>query len=280
MATGKTLSAKARAWRRCYPKSTPRTVRIALLMVMLVAMLPQVALSQERGEVQADYLRTVGLDQEALQLEAFLLEGLQIRKPFLDTARQKGIARYFAFVMTVSGLNAEKAERLEAEGVDFIHAITADTRPLSEQSLLADLVVVGDIIDVVETQEPGDGFRSSLVIEVQTLLQGETLTDTLFIRQRSGLSTDEADEQASRDLRPEIGERYLFLLSNGMYRFFVATQDDEPPPIPERLQARHFVIYRHYLMYKDRLLWNGFSRRDTRRAFKELRNLDQVLADS
>ena len=254
-------------------------VRLVLIAAMLACTLPRPATSQERGEVQADYLRAVGLDQNALALEQALLDRLRIRKPFLLAEHQQGMARYFAFVLTVSGFNADMAEHLDTEGIDLIHAITADTRPFDEQALMAELVVVGDVIAFVETPEPNDGFRSSIVVDVETVLKGDAPADTLVIRQRSGPPADEAPENTSRDLHPEVGERYLFLLSNGMYRFFVATRGEAIDPLPEPVQAQHFVIYRSYQMDDGRLLWNGLSRRDTRRAFKQIRKLDQLLAD-
>ena len=254
------------------------TVRIVLLVATLAGALPRPAASQDRGAAQTNYLRAVELDQDAHALEQVLLELLQVRKPFLVASHRQGMARYFAFVMTVSGLNADMAERLDAKGIDLIHAITADTRPFDEQALMADLVIVGDVIEVVETLEPDDGFRSSIMVEVAEVLKGDAPTDTLFIRQRSGLSEDEAPEDTSRDLRPEAGERYLFLLSNGMYRFFVASRDDAVEPMAEPVLAQHFVIYRSYQMDDDRLLWNRYSRRDTRRAFKQIQKLDQLMA--
>ena len=257
----------------------PRIVRLVLIAAMVACTMPRPAASQERGEAQANYLHAVGLDQDALALEQILLEGLQTHKPFLLAAHQEGMARYFAFVMTVSGLNAGMAQHLEKKGIDLIHAITADTRPFNEQALMADLVVVGDVIAVVETPEPDDGFRSSIVVEAQTVLKGEAPSDTLFIRQRSGLSGDKAPEDTSRDLHPEAGERYLFLLSNGMYRFFAASRDEAIAPMPETVQAQHFVIYRSYRMDDDRLLWNRFNRRDTKRAFKQIRKLDRLMTE-
>ena len=258
-------------------KCRPLMFRIALMTIILASTLPKQALAQERGEAQANYLRAVGLDQDGRELEQALLERLQFRVPLMLAARQQGLARFFAFVLTVSGLNAEKVEHLEAEGIDLIHAITADTRPLSEQALLADLVIVGDVTGITETLEPDDGFRSSIAVEVQTLLKGVAPSKTIFIRQRSRLSREGTPERTSRDLHPEVGERYLFLLSNGMYRFFVASRDEEP--LPEAMQAQYFVIYRSYRMEEGQLLWNGFSRRDTEQAFEELRKLDQLLAE-
>ncbi|GAB5519558.1 MAG: hypothetical protein RhofKO_18090 [Rhodothermales bacterium] len=247
-----------------------------LAFTMLIVVLPMLTLAQARGEAQADYLRAVGLDQDAQELEQDLFERLQIHTPSMQEARQKGLARFFAFVMTVSGLNAEKVDRLEAEGIDIAHAITADARPLTEQALLADLVMVGEVTSLADIQEPDDGYTSSIGVAVQTLLKGEAPSKTVYIRQRSSLSP-KAVQRISNDLRPKVGERYLFLLSNGMYRFSVAARKGER--LTDAVQAQHFALYRSYPMEDAQLLWNDYSQRDTEQAFEALRALDQLLAD-
>ena len=140
-------------------------VRIVLIAALLACALAGPAASQDRSEARAAYLRAVGLDQDALALEQVLLEGLQIQKPFLTASHRHEMARTFAFFMIMSGLNADMAKHLEKKGIDLIHAITANTRPFDEQALMADLVVVGDVVTFVETPDPDDGFRSSIVVE-------------------------------------------------------------------------------------------------------------------
>lgn len=254
-------------------------VRVACITAILIGVLPGLAVSQERGEAQAAYLQAVGLEQEAQELERVLLERLRIRKPFMLDAHQQGMARFFAFVMTVNGLDATKAQYLGSHGIDLVHAITADRRPLSEQALLADLVVVGEVVGLADSPEPDDGFRSSITVAVETVLKGSTPADTVFIRQRTRLANDAMHERAARDLYPELGERYVFLLSNGMYRFFVASHGSLEQTPPEAVQAQHFSIYRSYRMDGSRLLWNRYSRRATKRAFKELQKLHDLLND-
>lgn len=237
-----------------------------------------VAVAQERGGAQAAYLHMIGQEQDAGDLEGVLFDRLSVRKPFMLEEHRQGIARFFAFVMTVNGLNAEQAEHIEDKGIDLVRAITGDIRPLDEQVLMADLVLIADVIDFSETEHPGDGFRSSITVVVHEVLKGNAPADTLFIRQRSGLVKDETDEQAARALYPSRGERYLLLLSGGMYRFFVASRDPAAEAVPESELAQHFSIYRFYPMEGSKLLWNGYSRGDTRRAFRDVRKLHDMLA--
>jgi len=249
-----------------------------MFVVMLVCVLPKLGVAQERGKAQAAYLQLTGLEEDAQELENALFERLSAQKPFMLEEHRQGIARFFAFVMSVSGLDAEKTAHLESNGIDLVRAITGNTRPLNEQALMADLVLVGEVVGFTETPDPGDGFRSSITVAVEEVLTGTAPVDTLVIRQRSGVERAESDERAARDLFPSIGDRYLLLLSNGMYRFYVASRGEAFDPVPESEQARHYSIYRYYPMNGSRLLWNGYSRGDTRRAFRALRKLNTLRA--
>lgn len=242
-----------------------------LLFLLLAGLGAGLAPGQDAPDARTAYLRATGQEAEAAALEAWLLDELATAEPALPVLNRKQMAAFFAFVMTLSGVTAEKAERLQAEGVDVLHAITADMRPLSEQVLLSDLVIVGDVVELAETPAPGDGQRTSIGVVVREVVKGTAPGDTVVVRQQSRLG-----ESGSRDLQPEIGERYLLLLSNGMYRFFVASRGADEA-VPEADLARHFSTYRWYRMEDDRLLWNGYDRRDTERALREVRRVDHLL---
>jgi hypothetical protein len=221
--------------------------------------------AQDRTAMRSAYLDSLGLTVEAAQLEEFLLFGLEKRAPSWSQEDREREAESLAFVLTMNGVTLVAALAAQDAGLDVIHAIAANARPLVEQSLLADVVVIADAFQQSVTNEPGDGFEMSTEVAVRSLLKGHIAQDTLTIRQSARVS--------ERNIIPELGGTYLLLLSRGMYRFRAATRGTERISPAGNL----FNIYRIYRMADGRVLWQGYSSQKTEEALEEIRNLHAVL---
>lgn len=226
--------------------------------------------AQRSPEARAAYLDAQDLAGEAEDIEALLLERLD-EKGMGTVQQRERTADFFSFVLTVSGITVDTIERLDAKGIDIIHTITARSRPLIEQAILVDLVVVGTITDVVESGALSDDHQYSLEVVVTDALKGTLPADTILIRQRQRVAP------GAPDPKPEVGETFLFLVSNAMYRYYLdrhPTPEDRPPEAEIR---RRYSIYRRYRLREGRLLWKDHSSEETRRALDSIRTLDGWL---
>lgn len=224
--------------------------------------------AQRDPAARADYLRTQNRTEQATAVKRYVLEELRKREMGSSAGQRVRTANFFSFVLTVSGVTLDVIERLEDRDVDVIHAITAQSRPLIEQALLADLVAVGRITAVDTTTALADEHAYGLTVAVETPLKGTVPADTLLIRQKERIST------RSPDPRPEVGERFLFLASNGLYRYY-AWKGGEAPA--DSVLRRRYSIYRRYRLRDGRLLWRDQTRQQTQRAFQRVRTLDRWL---
>lgn len=251
------------------PSMRSRSSLVSVLCsVIFAACLPSwSATGQDRSAARAAYLRSIDLEDQAANLEEWLLAGLAPVRPGWPSERLRAVSSYFAFVLALSGVTADDLSRLRSEEIDPIHAITADTRPFIEQAMFADLVVVGTVAGVERQKESNDGFDSSALIDVAWVLKGLAPSDTIAVRQHANLR--------ERDIRPEIGETYLLLLSNGMYRFNAANERGDIAARPD--DDGRFLVYRIYRLVDGRLEWEGLSAAETELAFQEIRRLDHVL---
>lgn len=249
-----------------------RRFLLAGCSVLLVSILAgwSDARAQRNPEARANYLEAEGLNERAEEIEEVLLDRLEDRD--MGTAKQRvRTADFFSFILSVSGITPDDVEQLEEKGIDIVHTITARARPLMEQSILVDLVVVGSIASVEADGELADDHRHSLTVVVTDTLKGTVPSDSIIIRQKQRVSPQ------SPDPKPEVGETFLFLVSNGVYRYYLhrnTTRDARPPESEIR---RRYSIYRRYRIDEGRLLWEGRTREETRRALRSIETLDRWL---
>lgn len=221
-----------------YKKITPVLVFLLFLMV-----------HQSHGQrVQIshdDYMQAINLQDDHLVMQNILLHGLQLREPGKPAEHYQQKASFFSMILLLSGVTPLHFYRLEENGIDVINAITSGDRPFSEQSLLADLVVTGSVLNVELHNEPDDGFDILVTVQIEESLKGTAPNDTIYIRQRN--STRLEDSRT----RPEQNQRYLFLLSSGVYGYQSANyrlreygEADVSAPNPG--EENTFVIYRMY----------------------------------
>lgn len=210
------------------------------------------------------------MDETGEEIEEVLLDRLEDRE--MGTAKQRvRTADFFSFILSISGITPDDLVQLEEKGIDIVHTTSARARPLMEQSILADLVVVGKIVSVEADGELADDHRHTLTVFVTDTLKGAVPSDTILIRQKQRVSPQ------SRDPKPEVGETFLFLVSNGVYRYYLhrnTTPDARPPESEIR---RRYSIYRRYRIDEGRLLWEGRTREETRRALGSIETVDRWL---
>ena len=231
----------------------------------------------QQQETRQLYLEREGLADTAFEVESALVDLMNKKAGYLPAPRRAQMATYFSFVLTLSGLNAQDLQMLDAEGLDILHAISSDNRPLVEQSLLADLVVTGTVLGHKKiTNAAGDAF-TDVSIKVDDVFKGILPETTITIRQRNGLEFGENPREAAQLTE---GKTYLLLLSNSMFRYGMSSrvaENDLALIVEEEALPSYFSIYRHYEMAGDRVLWSGYNKRKTRKALKDVRWLDGLL---
>jgi|GEM_PF-2357513 len=225
-----------------------------------------------------EYLNAAGVEAESEELKRFLLSGLKEELPGMTEHWYQENAGFFTFILLINGVTPEIAFNLQNEGIDVIHAVSSEARPLGEQSLLADLVIAGEVMRITENKDIDDGFDVSVEVRITELLKGEAPGDTIVIRQSERRRLAETNP----DNRPEEGRTYLFLLSGGMYGYQLVNHDlrtkgEALVSLYQVNQERKFVIYRIYPFSGDRLLWLDYNRQQTEQAFEQIRFIDQLL---
>lgn len=262
----------------------PARLAIAAVAFVLVSgldagsVLP--AHAQESGLSRSEYLGAVGLLDAATDIEMLLLNSLEAAAPDWPLEQRTQTSALFSYILTVNGLTADVLVTLSEEGLDVLHAITSDSRPLVEQALLTDLVIVGKVLREEEEEgDPPDGRATSTYVNVLRRLKGELPSDTIVIRQQHPV------EARPRDIRPEKGRTYLLLLSNGIYRYGAARRAAEISearwtPSDAWRGLRHYSIYRIYPMDRDgRVDFAGYDLRQTEQSFQEIERLDRRLQE-
>ena len=220
-----------------------------------------------------DYLDAIGFEDEGIVMRSILNAGLRDRFPDQDAGFYQQRSSFFSMVLLVSGVMPFHIYALQENGIDIIHAITADVRPFSEQSLLADIAVIAEVINIETGKPDNDGFDVTVTIKTEQLLKGEAPSDTLYIRQRN------LSRLSDSTTRPETGNSYLFLLSSGVYLYqsanylFRETGEAEVRR-PYIGRENTFVIYRIY-PFRNGLL--QFSNHDFEAAKRDLSMTDRIL---
>ena len=243
--------------------------RIFLVIVCLISGAFE-AHAQPDPAARLRFLDALELREQAIEVEETLLDILNRRVGYLPASRRAQTASFFSFVMTLNGLTSKKLQQLHDDGLDIAHALTSSERPLNEQSLMADAVLRGKVLQRITESDD----RVFVEIEILDVYKGTTEGSTVYIYQRNG---QEGGEQPNAAADLEIGNTYLLLLSNGLYRFSVFRRGESDTAIPS--QGAGYVIYRLYEMDGETLLWSGYNRRKTRRALEEVRRLDKILRE-
>ncbi|MDX1640166.1 MAG: hypothetical protein R3220_00620 [Balneolaceae bacterium] len=229
--------------------------------------------SQQLSIAYEDYLKAIGMEDDYIVMKNILKNGLMNRVEGKPVTYYEDNADFFSMVLLLSGVRPADYYKLEQNGIDIINAITADVRPFDEQSLLADLVVLGDVVKIKSEPLEGDGFDRTIYVEVSEILKGSAPLDTVKIRRRNSTS------QSGDQIQPELNRSYLFLLSSGMYGYHKANhQFRQKKEIivsqPQFGQEEVFLIYRLYPFLNGELY---YSPQNTTAAFNSLQKVDYLL---
>ncbi len=256
--------------------------RTLLLLTLWLLVLPHGLLAQNndpqaRQEARNRYLQENDLLETSQAMESALLAYLNREAVYLPAPQRMQTASFFSFVMILHRMRPADIDRLSEAGLDIAHALTADNRPLKEQALMTDLVVTGTVNDhELLTADDGSEFKD-IHIQIKDTYKGIAPAEVITIRQRNGREYGE-NPAAAAEL--EIGDTYLLLLSNGMFRYGQmsrSTPAQENVRVSEEKLPTYFSIYRQYKMDGDKVLWSGYNKRQTRRALEEVRWLDELL---
>lgn len=234
------------------------------------------AVSQRVGIAHEDYVKAIGWEDDFIVMKNILKNELANRVKEKSEQYYNDNANFFSMVLLLSGVQPTHFYTLQQNGVDVIHAITANVRPFDEQSLLSDVVVTGAVIDITPETKTDDGFDVTLHIKILELLKGEVPVDTIEIRQRN------SSRLPGSDNRPELNESYLFLLSSGMYGYHKANHqfrhsEQVVVSAPVFGEETEFVIYRMY-PYRNGVLYRSPQPKNA--AMNSLKKVDGLLKRS
>lgn len=221
----------------------------------------------------SDYLDAIGYGDEGIVMRSVLNNALQNRFPGEMDSFYSDRSSFFSMIFILNGVMPYHLFRLEDNGIDIINSITADIRPFTEQSLLSDVALLAEVINITTGNPENDGFDVTVTIKAEQFLKGSAPSDTLYIRQRN------LSRLSDSRTRPETGNRYLFLLSSGVYHYQSANyrlrESGEAEVRRPRLGKENtFVIYRMYPFRNGRLF---YSNRNFETAKQELRLTDRLL---
>lgn len=222
-----------------------KTKGARLIVLLVITLWPLLAASQSNAISHRDYLEAIGLGDDYIVMSNILVRGLQLEVPGNTAEYYINNASFFSMILLLNNVKPRDYYLLEEQGVDVLHAITADTRPFSEQSLLSDLVITGRVTKVETSIPANDGFDVSVHVLVEEVLKGSVPGDTITIRQRN------LDRISDSQTRPEIERSYLFLLSSGVYgyqkaNYQFANTGEAEAGIPDFGNEDTFLIYRMY----------------------------------
>ena len=225
------------------------------------------------AQTREEYAQHLNADETMVNVEQTLRSILNSYAGFLPATRKEQMASFFSFILTLNGYTGEKLQTLSEEGLDIGHAISANNRPLVEQSLMADYVIQGIVEeDTWSEDDTGNQIREITILVLDTY-KGLPGNDKIIIRQRNGREYGENPAEAAPLTK---GNTYLLLLNNGLFRYAVYRNTGDFPLSQSAEFATYFSIYRHYEMDGKRILWSGYNKRKTRKALEEVRWLDSL----
>ncbi|MDZ7718451.1 MAG: hypothetical protein U5K72_06485 [Balneolaceae bacterium] len=106
-------------------------------------------MSQRIGIAHDDYMRAIGWEDDFLVMKNILQNELANKVENRTSDYYEDNANFFSMVLLLSGVKPAHYYKLQQNGVDVVHAITADVRPFDEQSLLSDVAVVGSVTEIL-----------------------------------------------------------------------------------------------------------------------------------
>lgn len=192
------------------------------------------AVQQSRRQIA---LGKRGADNDAAEVRALFRAGNVERpapKTSISLANKAGLGDAFETdtvqLLQSVGLNPGRIKALTAAGYDPVTAASAYVRgnaTLQQQALLSSAVVVARVSEVRQ-EDLGDGFRSTVLLEVIDPILGNMKNGKLALRQASGLDAQGRRLDVSSDLSPIPGQSYVLMLSDGLYKQLALESGGKP----------------------------------------------------
>ena len=199
-------------------------------------------------------------DQQELRR---LYRALNIPRPNpraqISAANQSALAESFETdsIQLLQSLNFKPARirRLSDAGLNPLQAAAAYTRgtaTVTEYALLSDVVAVARVVEV-RNERLGDGFRSTVLLEITDSILGRAPNRPLALRPRPGEDENGQTLRVTSDLQAVDGQSYLVMLSAGLYEQ-LATEGAGNPAASAQGAARNYVqLGPTYLVQGDTL---------------------------
>jgi hypothetical protein len=255
--------------------------------VCLVLSFPDISYSQTNSELARSHLES----NELLQRREAIVQKLMTDLPASTSLKRNGeeFIEAYSFILTLHGITAPTIDRLHMEGIDILNAAMSGPRStVLERAAMSEAVIIGKVERYFPAIEPDDGYRSSIVVNVEEILTGDISNEEIIIRQRSGKTADgQHIVEISTDVNPKAGERYLFYLSNSLYRYRTSHPEASGLQKPDG-DLSNSVLSTHYITYgKPHKFDNGVlqpaphvgspSQEETNRLLNQIRDLGRLM---
>lgn len=239
------------------------TVAMVLLFPFLIALTlgRAAAQTQQITPEQREELAKASRAEQVKKWDAFLAHRGQLKnkediKAFVIATKlaEKPSAEWIQWAeirwvdLAMQGFTVPRIKKLKQKGIDVIQSVLPESgkQPSTvDLAIRSELVVVGEVKEVVYTYEPGDGYRSGVVITVKEVLKGVAPGIEIAIRQATGKVSTGGEVQISTDLVAKKGEIYLLFLSNAWYRYYLEFPwpgaEKVRSDIPESVKRKNFV---------------------------------------
>ena len=190
------------------------------IWIVLVSVVAQAQPHDEGSETRAAYLQDRGLSEEAQMMKQSVIADLaRDNQPI-----KAGTDEYLGIMTTelvMNGYTFDIMSRLKQQGLDLGKLIRRHpiTLSLAEKAALSEVVVIATVLDKNDSLVPRDGYRSSVVLKVEEVIRGNVEGEYIILRRFSGTTAKGEYIDRSTDFDGSKGEKYLFFLSNGVYRY-------------------------------------------------------------
>jgi len=275
-----------------FPRALSRVVQVDNIK-------PLTAATSQSIQSRTAFLRKNNILEQATKLKAFVSEELRAtyRDKIYENAKRlsmtdqeaAGIYDAYcderAFYIAIHGFTLERVKALKDAGIDLTKAtIPGPNLSMTDRATLAPLVLVGTIKDIIYSLEPGDGFRSTVIISVEEILKGESSSKDVSIRQFSGYSSSDKIIKVSHDFdTKDKGRSFLLFLSNPFYQYCASDENRDPirentrKPNSERIAETFFLNLYTPVRKDDSMLPTSKGRVNAEEVFKSIRNVARLM---
>ena len=200
---------------------TPYSVRGLFLVLAALWALPASGVAQDNpkpslpgdpeGALEA-FLRARGQFGDAQRiLEAWnkLDPG---EDPALNARGGRSIGALIGVNILMSGYTFETVSRLKEAGFDLERVVRGVPGQGSLAGLAArsEVAIIATVVDRYDSLVPRDGFRSSVVLQVQEVLRGSVEGQYVILRLLTGKNSRGGFNRVSHEFEGHEGESYLF----------------------------------------------------------------------